>query len=49
LVGTEVSNQKLLRTRPLLFPGDHQNIRNFIKTGWGGIIFEGNALMLKKE
>jgi len=28
---------------------DHQNIRNFIKTGWRGIAFEGNALTLKKE
>ncbi|MCG6933923.1 MAG: HopJ type III effector protein [Gallionella sp.] len=27
---------------------DHQNIRNFMKTGWGGIVFEGNALALKK-
>ncbi len=26
---------------------DHQNIRNFIKTGWEGIVFEGNALRLK--
>ncbi len=24
---------------------DHQNIRNFIKTGWEGIVFEGNALV----
>ena len=23
---------------------DHQNIRNFIKYGWEGITFEGNAL-----
>ena len=23
---------------------NHQNIRNFIKTGWGGISFEGMAL-----
>ncbi len=23
---------------------DHQNIRNFIKTGWGGITFSGKAL-----
>ena len=23
---------------------DHQNIRNFMKTGWAGIAFEGNAL-----
>jgi hypothetical protein len=28
---------------------DHQNIRNFIKNGWDGIVFEGNALTLKKE
>ena len=27
---------------------DHQNIRNFIKTGWDGIVFEGNALTPKK-
>lgn len=26
---------------------DHQNIRNFIKTGWEGISFEGNALKQK--
>lgn len=26
---------------------DHQNIRNFMKTGWGGIGFEGEALKLK--
>ena len=24
---------------------NHQNIRNFIKTGWEGIHFEGNALV----
>ncbi len=23
---------------------DHQNIRNFMRTGWGGIAFEGEAL-----
>lgn len=28
---------------------DHQNIRNFIKFGWDGIVFEGNALMPKKS
>ena len=28
---------------------DHRNIRNFIKTGWDGIVFEGNALTLKKK
>ena len=27
---------------------DHQNIRNFITTGWEGIVFQGNALTLKK-
>ena len=27
---------------------DHQNIRNFIKTGWEGIAFQGDALALKK-
>lgn len=26
---------------------DHQNIRNFIKTGWDGIQFESEALKLK--
>jgi hypothetical protein len=26
---------------------DHQNIRNFMKTGWNGIEFEGKALVLK--
>jgi len=26
---------------------DHQNIRNFMKTGWDGIRFEGEALELK--
>lgn len=26
---------------------DHQNIRNFIKQGWQGISFEGDALNLK--
>ncbi|NIF06823.1 HopJ type III effector protein [Chryseobacterium sp. Tr-659] len=26
---------------------DHQNIRNFMNSGWEGIIFEGNALMEK--
>jgi hypothetical protein len=25
---------------------DHQNIRNFMKTGWEGIYFEGKALSL---
>lgn len=23
---------------------DHQNIRNFMKSGWSGIVFEGTAL-----
>lgn len=27
---------------------DHQNIRNFLKTGWDGIVFQGNALTPKK-
>lgn len=27
---------------------DHQNIRNFIKTGWEGLGFYGSALVLKK-
>ena len=26
---------------------DHQNIRNFMKLGWDGISFEGEALVLK--
>jgi len=26
---------------------NHQNIRNFIKSGWSGISFEGNALAQK--
>ena len=26
---------------------NHQNIRNFMKTGWNGIQFEGEALSLK--
>jgi hypothetical protein len=26
---------------------NHQNIRNFIKTGWAGIQFEGTALVFK--
>jgi hypothetical protein len=26
---------------------DHQNIRNFMQTGWSGILFEGEALELK--
>ncbi|AOW08519.1 HopJ type III effector protein [Flavobacterium gilvum] len=26
---------------------NHQNIRNFMKTGWNGIQFEGEALALK--
>ena len=28
---------------------DHQNIRNFIRTGWEGIVFQGNALTPKKS
>jgi hypothetical protein len=27
---------------------DHQNIRNFIKFGWDGVVFEGVALTAKK-
>jgi len=27
---------------------DHQNIRNFIRTGWGGISFEGSVLAPKQ-
>jgi hypothetical protein len=26
---------------------DHQNIRNFMKTGWAGVKFEGEALTVK--
>lgn len=26
---------------------DHQNIRNFMVSGWDGIVFEGDALLLK--
>ena len=26
---------------------DHQNIRNFMESGWGGIVFEGQALKKK--
>lgn len=26
---------------------DHQNIRNFIKYGWEGIVFEGKAISMK--
>ena len=28
---------------------DHQNIRNFMKTGWDGITFQGSALTPKKS
>jgi hypothetical protein len=28
---------------------DHQNIRNFMKTGWDGIAFYGEPLTLKQE
>ena len=27
---------------------DHQNIRNFIKTGWDGIAFEGDSLQPRR-
>lgn len=26
---------------------DHQNIRNFMRTGWGGVVFQGQALVVK--
>jgi hypothetical protein len=26
---------------------DHQNIRNFIRFGWDGVVFQGNALTFK--
>jgi len=28
---------------------NHQNIRNFMKSGWSGICFEGDALSEKSE
>ena len=28
---------------------DHQNIRNFMKTGWDGIAFYGEPLTLKQQ
>ena len=28
---------------------DHQNIRNFMKTGWAGVHFSDNPLMLRHE
>jgi len=28
---------------------DHQNIRNFMKRGWEGVSFEGNALKRKEQ
>ncbi|MGL5111540.1 MAG: HopJ type III effector protein [Flavobacterium sp.] len=28
---------------------DHQNIRNFMKTGWNGIAFYGEALIQKQQ
>ena len=28
---------------------NHQNIRNFMKTAWDGIVFHGNALTLKDQ
>ncbi|MEJ1221448.1 HopJ type III effector protein [Sediminicola sp. 1XM1-17] len=28
---------------------DHQNIRNFMKTGWGGVAFEKDALTKKQS
>lgn len=28
---------------------DHQNIRNFIRTGWGGVVFEQPALQVKNS
>lgn len=36
--------QKVLATPEEM---DHQNIRNFINSGWEGISFEGNALELR--
>ena len=37
--------QKVLETPE---EADHQNIRNFMKSGWGGIVFEKTALTVKK-
>ncbi|WP_417581313.1 HopJ type III effector protein [Nitrincola sp.] len=28
---------------------DHQNIRNFMRHGWSGVAFEGQALVLKQD
>jgi len=28
---------------------DHQNIRNFMRTGWAGIVFEGEVLTAKQS
>ncbi len=28
---------------------DHQNIRNFMQTGWAGVAFEGQALTPKRQ
>ena len=27
---------------------DHQNIRNFMRSGWAGVVFEGEALQARK-
>ncbi len=37
------------RVDVLQHPGasDHQNIRNFMRTGWAGIAFEGEALRMR--
>lgn len=39
------------RNDVLMHPGnrDHQNIRNFMKTGWSGIIFDSKPLTAKPE
>lgn len=29
--------------------GDHQNIRNFMRSGWGGVVFEGEALQARRD
>ena len=28
---------------------DHQNIRNFMRSGWGGVVFEGQALQARGD
>jgi hypothetical protein len=28
---------------------DHQNIRNFMRSGWGGVVFAGEALQARRD